>query len=80
MKVTAIRTKEQGGLCGHIIFYDETNQIFWAYCTGNVIKYQIPIEDFLVKVLDATASYTGDDETQTVIDAVQRRRSLNKAS
>ena len=80
MSLVQIRAKEQGGLLGCIHGDDQSRRVFWAYCTSGVIKYQVPIEDFLALIFDATATFIGDDELQKCIDAAQRIRSLNKAS
>ena len=80
MKTVAIRTKEQGGLCGHIVFYDVTNQVYWAYCTGDIVKYQIPLDEFFAKVFDAAADFVGEEGLRKAITVAQNRRNLDKAS
>lgn len=80
MSLVPIRTKEQGYLFGSIHGDDQSRQVFWAYCSGDVIRYQMPIDDFLALVFDATAVFVGEEGLQEVIAAVQDRRTLRKVS
>lgn len=80
MKAVAIRSRPQGNLFGNVVFDDTLWHVSWAYCSGGIIRYQVPIEDFLALIFDATADFIGDDELQKAIDAAQRIRSLKEAS
>ncbi|MBQ7091804.1 MAG: hypothetical protein IJN83_04045 [Clostridia bacterium] len=80
MRKKEIRAKSSGNLFGHICVDDVVSQLVWAYCSGDVIRYQLPMDDFLALVFDAAADFAGEEGLQEMIAAAQARRTLRKVS